>query len=97
MLTCNNEQGHQQAVLEPAESGSKLQWKHLSKRLAHDRLHLSADVTHRGLPRGASESGRQPRLEKWVQRELQAVLGQQDVGVTRSFVLALVGSYGLGR
>ena len=44
-----------------------------------------------------SESGRQPRLEKWVQRELQAVLGQQDVGVTRSFVLALVGSYGLGR
>lgn len=80
-----------------AESGIRLQCKDVGKRLAHDLSHLFADVTHRGLPRAASESGRQPRLEKWVQRELQAVLGQQDVGVTRSFVLALVGSYGLGR
>eukprot|EP00891_Asterochloris_glomerata_P002789 jgi/Astpho2/2789/Aster-00958 len=78
-----------------APEDKSVQWR---RHLYDNQLFAGAlDVTHRGLPRVASESGRQPRLEKWVQRELQAVLGQQDVGVTRSFVLALVGSYGLGR
>lgn len=78
-----------------APEDKSVQWR---RHLYDNQLFAGAlDVTHRGLPRAASESGRQPRLEKWVQRELQAVLGQQDVGVTRSFVLALVASYGLGR
>lgn len=37
------------------------------------------------------------RLQDWVNRELQALLDQQDVSIVRSFVMSLASSHGLDR
>ena len=37
------------------------------------------------------------RLQDWVNRELQALLDQEDVSIVRSFVMSLATAHGLDR
>lgn len=45
----------------------------------------------------AATPDRSPRLQDWVDRELQALLDQEDVTIVRSFVMSLATSHGLHR
>lgn len=45
----------------------------------------------------AAAPDRSRRLQDWVDRELQALLDQEDVSVVRSFVMSLATTHGLHR
>lgn len=45
----------------------------------------------------AAAPDRSRRLQDWVDRELQALLDQEDVSVVRSFVMSLATAHGLHR
>ena len=45
----------------------------------------------------AAAPDRSRRLQDWVDRELQALLDQEDVSVVRSFVVSLAAAHGLHR
>lgn len=45
----------------------------------------------------AAAPDRSRRLQDWVDRELQALLDQEDVTIVRSFVMSLATSHGLHR
>lgn len=47
------------------------------------------------IPSLAAAPNRTRRLQDWVNRELQALLDQQDVSIVRSFVMSLAGIHGL--
>ena len=45
----------------------------------------------------AAAADRSRRLQDWVDRELQALLDQEDVTIVRSFVMSLATTHGLHR
>lgn len=49
------------------------------------------------VPSLSAAPNRARRLQDWANRELQALLDQQDVSIVRSFVVSLANTHGLDR
>lgn len=58
-------------------------------------LNCAAGSAPAAIPSLAAAPKRARRLQDWANRELQALLDQQDVSIVRSFVMSLANTHGL--